>query len=111
LNVPAADAASADAQTLSQLNEALEKLAVGPSPSARDVQDVVGLVVLLFVEAHEVADITRVVLRPRAQRFNVRLDSIAFFIQPLMNLHQSALRKENSVQLGNPQGRMKANVD
>src|ERR1700730_11974123 len=63
-----------------QLYETLEKL-VGRSMSLEPemLQHVVGLVVLLLIEAYEVADITWVVLRPCAQRLNVRLDSFAFF--------------------------------
>ena len=63
-----------------QLYETLEKLVSGSmSLQPEMLQHVVSLVVLLFVETYEVAEITRVVLRPCAQRLNVSLDSFAFF--------------------------------
>jgi hypothetical protein len=63
-----------------QLDEPFEKLATGALFLQPEMlQHVVGLVVLLLIEAYEVADITWVVLRPSAQRLNVRLDSFAFF--------------------------------
>ena len=74
------------------------------------------LVVPLFVEANEIPFITRIVIRSRIQGFNIRFDSFAFFhSQPVLPFKDSgefacqlALRKENSVLLGNPLWRITA---